>query len=962
MYLNLGSVPAGALVTGIAFENLTVATVGSSYVNELCLVFFTDQTSFSSPVCLAPDYAAPAPEGLLLDGQGPRILEAIRAPAAGLRAEIGENPNANDNVGAPDAFLNGTLIVQYVEELASGFDYEDAASIFCNGIDCAVDDFHDIVLDAEEGKTYFIGILNARHITGSAHVDSVAMGGTQERYKETLSYALDITVGTDTVPCYQGCNGAGECTGALAPVCSCDEGFFGIACEIVPAALPVGTSPETAAAVSGEVPQGRFDYYAFELPEEATSLVLTMTSPRGVEDSVPAMFVKRGGLPRKCDSIQGVALPNCVDDYDFAAEALSRTLSDADTRVYQLVITPATNATLTGEPLLGAGGAGGKWYVSVHSDLVGFDDLTYTLGAFQTSDIQCQVLDCSGNGICDTSVGLCRCVERDGLEFGRDDCSAPIYVAAEGVPLTVSDPVPPGQAAFVSVEVNCAGQDLVMTATRPVSNAGAEFEIVMPGAPGLEPDFDLPMYVSWEAMAAPGDYRGYYAYFPSQSGGMRLGEATVNNLPPGVYTIGVFNYFDSTADLVDLEFTYSLRASLSPNAFNGCEEANERLTLDLVSTDGSLIETLLGPSAGTTRDYKGGQGCDLREANFIGTGEFCGTEERSCLFASNHTTYPSESVGLVSGVGSGSVAGRLVFGVSAATANNADYYYAGGSVNKQSGVAGPEVEGLLYQALAGGDSFDFEGCGPLMNPGEIEGNICVLVRGGCTFSQKVVNCQRAGATAAVIVNSRVNDCAITMAGAYVGEIFQIPAAMISNRAGVRILESALAESDPDAFGPPSEMELSAVNLSGVTGAYNVASCEPSEKCPECGEGRFDFAGADERTCADLACPGVSPSGSLFFGDVYNCTGNGVDDGSGGCSVSASGATCTCAPGFIGEDCSTPATVDCPVECTACQNCVRSFCFTISCPFCEDGLSSLGVGYEEGMLNGCDSDVCAACIE
>lgn len=226
--------------------------------------------------------------------------------------------------------------MQYVEELASGFDYEDAASIFCNGIDCAVDDFHDIVLDAEEGKTYFIGILNARHITGSAHVDSVAMGGTQERFRETLSYALDITVGTDTVPCYQACNGAGECTGALAPVCSCDEGFFGIACEIVPAALPVGTSPETAAAVSGDVPQGRFDYYTFELPEEATSLVLTMTSPRGVEDSVPAMFVKRGGLPRKCDSIQGVSLPNCVDDYDFAAEALSRTLSDADTRVYQV--------------------------------------------------------------------------------------------------------------------------------------------------------------------------------------------------------------------------------------------------------------------------------------------------------------------------------------------------------------------------------------------------------------------------------------------------------------------------------------------------------------------------------------------------------------------------------------------------------------------------------------------------
>ena len=501
-----------------------------------------------------------------------------------------------------------------------------------------------------------------------------------------------------------------------------------------------------------------------------------------------------------------------------------------------------------------------------------------------------------------------------------------------------------------------------MTASRPISNAGAEFEIVVPQAPGLEPDFDVPLYVSWESMREPDNYRGYYAYFPSNSGApgtVDFGAATVNNMPPGVYTIGVFNYFDSTADLVDLEFTYNLRASLSPNGFNQCDQADGRLTLDILSSDGNLIETLLGPSAGTTRDYKGGQGCDLLEANFIGTGEFCGTAEQSCLFASNHTTYPSASFGLVSDVGSGNVAGRFVFGISPATANNADYFYFPGSVNKQSGVAGPDVDGVLYQAISGEEALDFEGCAPLANPAEMEGNICVLVRGGCTFSQKVINCQRAGATAVVIINSRENDCAITMGGAYVGETFQIPSAMISNRAGVQILQNAIAESDPATYGPTTGIDLSVVNLSGVAGAYNVASCEPTEKCPACGEGRFDLD--DEGKC-DITCPGVSPSGSFFFGDVFNCTGNGVDDGSGGCTVTPSGATCTCAPGFIGDDCSLPATPDCPSECTACQNCVRSFCFAIDCPFCQDGLLGLGVGYEDGMLNGCDSERCGACIE
>ena len=36
-------------------------------------------------------------------------------------------------------------------------------------------------------------------------------------------------------------------------------------------------------------------------------------------------------------------------------------------------------------------------------------------------------------------------------------CSAPIFEATEGETLTIPEAIPPGQVAFINVEINCEG-------------------------------------------------------------------------------------------------------------------------------------------------------------------------------------------------------------------------------------------------------------------------------------------------------------------------------------------------------------------------------------------------------------------------------------------------------------------------------------------------------------------------
>lgn len=80
-----------------------------------------------------------------------------------------------------------------------------------------------------------------------------------------------------------------------------------------------------------------------------------------------------------------------------------------------------------------------------------------------------------------------------------------------------------------------------------------------------------------------------------------------------------------------------------------------------------------------------------------------------------------------------------------------------------------------------------EACNALVNAGAISGNIAVLYRGTCDFSQKVINAENAGAIAVIVVNNVVGD-PITMGAGASGDLVTIPSLMLTMADGQAIID------------------------------------------------------------------------------------------------------------------------------------------------------------------------------
>ncbi|MGE5354926.1 MAG: VPS10 domain-containing protein [Deltaproteobacteria bacterium] len=90
---------------------------------------------------------------------------------------------------------------------------------------------------------------------------------------------------------------------------------------------------------------------------------------------------------------------------------------------------------------------------------------------------------------------------------------------------------------------------------------------------------------------------------------------------------------------------------------------------------------------------------------------------------------------------------------------------------------------VLYKDQSGNSSL---GCGDAANTTELYGNIAVIRRGDCYFVDKVLNAQKAGAKAVIIVNKTPGESPFAMSGSN-AEI-QIPAIMISYEDGEFLIE------------------------------------------------------------------------------------------------------------------------------------------------------------------------------
>lgn len=80
----------------------------------------------------------------------------------------------------------------------------------------------------------------------------------------------------------------------------------------------------------------------------------------------------------------------------------------------------------------------------------------------------------------------------------------------------------------------------------------------------------------------------------------------------------------------------------------------------------------------------------------------------------------------------------------------------------------------------------YEACGNIINSAELDGKIAVIRRGNCTFVEKVLAAQNAGAIAVIVVNN-VPGQAITMGGA--SNIISIPSLMITLANGNLIINA-----------------------------------------------------------------------------------------------------------------------------------------------------------------------------
>lgn len=102
-----------------------------------------------------------------------------------------------------------------------------------------------------------------------------------------------------------------------------------------------------------------------------------------------------------------------------------------------------------------------------------------------------------------------------------------------------------------------------------------------------------------------------------------------------------------------------------------------------------------------------------------------------------------------------------------------------------SGVFGPvtadPVEGEMLGAIPA------HGCTILTNAATMKGKVCFVLRGQCTFFQKVKQCETAGALAAVVVSN--SEYVFTMSGDGSGQMVSIMAVMLPKAFGTQLLES-----------------------------------------------------------------------------------------------------------------------------------------------------------------------------
>lgn len=148
-------------------------------------------------------------------------------------------------------------------------------------------------------------------------------------------------------------------------------------------------------------------------------------------------------------------------------------------------------------------------------------------------------------------------------------------------------------------------------------------------------------------------------------------------------------------------------------------------------------------------------------------------------------------------------------------------------------------------------------CTGLTNSAELKGNFAAIVRGGCTFVQKVYRAQSNGATAAILLDTSSADAVITMATDNTAQANKVTIPVIFVRfSNANELRSFLADSsfnitfyDSSAYAKKtdSDLDLGVMGHEYTHGISTRLTCGPSNSnglsnAEQMGEGWSDFIG------------------------------------------------------------------------------------------------------------------------
>lgn len=744
----------------------------------------------------------------------------------------------------------------------------DDSSYFCAGTECFTQFVHRLAFRATPGR-YFVSVHNgafaARHTSSMQSLSQAVTAGGDESLM-TYSLIARVSNSTNQIPCYGGCSGHGSC-GQDAPSCTCDENFFGPDCAIQPVHLSLATWPATVRR-SGIIRGGHFDYFHVDVQNGTASLVVEVSQPF-YDEGEGLLLLAKDRLPSWCNPASA-----CQREYDIISHPVH-----ADYKTLHRVVVKeglTTNSYHAGNRASGMEMVpAGRWYIAVHNRAFGRQTVHYTLNAYAKQDeVACADPNCSGHGACNTQSGQCMC--EDG--FLLEDCSANVVQIDNASTFHTKEDLYPRKALYFSIPVTCAGQSLEVHVLDP---SGRPFD----GTTIYHKRAELP----WIGDSASYDH--------AEAGAKAM---VVPNLGSGVHFIEI--YVRENA-LRPLPAGSAIMASLKPSGrrsdSNQCEFDTGTYFLKAMGSSDSY--EVLDPGSNEMVEQRGpfewSYSYDTMAGNIhdgpIGEVDYgqCGKMQeggKSCYFwKGRDQTYPLPAYGAVEGV--------VKVGLTEAASATTAYHYLAGHMHKfagkfqdtnysqaYSGVY--EDFPLLYEYDPDIESedppIDFQGCAPLLNAEDMVGNVCLLARGGCTFSTKTKNCEDAGAIAAIIVNADAHNSWTLLnvaAGAGI-DTSQIHIPTLTT--GVYVGNKLLAMLGSNDLQAPYDDEV-IISM----GQY---VCEDVDSCTECAFGHFG------ENC-ELACPGLNSD----FTEV--CSGQGE------CVLDSQldEPQCDCIGAYTGRGCERP---------------------------------------------------------